>query len=95
MEQRLTKQKIQEFRAWLKDEEKSDNTIEKYVRDAGALMAFAGELEMTKETVIAYKNTLLERGYAPRSINSILASFGLNTPISNVAKLSLFSPNII
>lgn len=53
---------------------KSENTIEKYVRDVRAFAAYAGNAEITKESVIAYKNKLLSEGYAVRSINSMLAS---------------------
>ena len=70
----LTENQIAAFAVYLKSEEKSDNTVEKYIRDVRAFSAYVGEAEITKETVIAYKNNLLSESYAARSINSMLAS---------------------
>lgn len=64
------------YRIHLENEEKSPATIEKYIRDAGAFLRFAGEEPVTKELVLGYKQSLIERGYAVRSINSMLASLG-------------------
>lgn len=58
----------------LVQEEKSSNTIEKYMRDVKKFWEFAGQRAVTKELVIDYKKRLVESGYAVRSINSMLAS---------------------
>ena len=58
----------------MREEEKSENTIEKYLRDVRAFAAYLNSSEITKEAVIAYKNKLLSENYAVRSINSMLAS---------------------
>lgn len=70
----LSKRHIDRFRAYLIREEKSPATVEKYLRDARAFHAFAGEREVTKELVMAWKERLVEKKYAVRSINSMLAS---------------------
>lgn len=70
----ITTQQIEEFSLHLKNEEKSENTIAKYIRDVRAFVADVNGTEVTKETVISYKEKLLSNGYAPRSINSMLAS---------------------
>ena len=70
----LAKNQIVDFAAHLKSEEKSENTIEKYIRDIRAFAKYVDEAETTKEIVIAYKNKLLTDNYAVRSINSMLAS---------------------
>ena len=70
----LTENKIAAFVVYLKNEEKSENTVEKYIRDIRAFAAYVGNVEITKETVISYKNKLLSENYAARSINSMLAS---------------------
>lgn len=70
----LTENQIAAFAVFLKSEEKSENTIEKYIRDVRAFSDYADETEITKETVIAYKNRLLSDNYATRSINSLFAS---------------------
>lgn len=74
MERILTQNKISEFYTWLKSEEKSHNTIEKYIRDVTAFMVYLANTAVTKENVIAYKNKLISENYAVRSINSMLAS---------------------
>lgn len=70
----LTSEAIDCFKKYLREEEKSENTIEKYLRDVRAFAAYLNSSEITKEAVIAYKNKLLSENYAVRSINSILAS---------------------
>lgn len=70
----LTKEMIGEFSCYLKSEEKSKNTIAKYLRDVRAFAEYLSGAEITKETVIAYKSKLLAENYAVRSINSMLAS---------------------
>ena len=74
MERILTGEDIQGFYAWLKAEEKSQNTIEKYARDVATFVKFLGEANITKEKVIEYKSKLITDDYAVRSINSMLAS---------------------
>lgn len=70
----LTETQIAAFSVYLKSEEKSENTIEKYIRDARVFLNYTSDTEITKETVIAYKNKLISDHYAVRSINSMLAS---------------------
>lgn len=65
---------IDEFYEYLIREEKSTATVEKYLRDAHAFLVFAERQEVTKELVMAYKHSLVEKEYAVRSINSMLAS---------------------
>lgn len=70
----LRNKAVEDFEKYLYKEEKSENTIQKYLHDVRAFMIFAGDSEITKETVIAYKNKLINENYAVRSINSMLAS---------------------
>ena len=65
---------IRRFQKHLMEEEKSDATIEKYIRDVKAFVSYINGAAITKETVIAYKQHLLDENYAVRSINSMLAS---------------------
>ena len=74
MERILTNSKIQDFYTWLKSEERSENTVDKYIRDVTAFMGYLGGDTITKDAVIAYKNKLINENYAVRSINSMLAS---------------------
>lgn len=70
----LTEKMVADFSAYLKSEEKSENTIGKYLRDVRAFSVYLNGDEITKEAVIAYKSKLLSMNYAVRSINSMLAS---------------------
>ena len=69
----ITAKMIAEFKEHLILEERSVATIQKYIRDVNAFMAYAQNSAITKETVIAYKKYLQEN-YAVRSVNSMLAS---------------------
>lgn len=70
----ITKEIISAFHKKLNEEEKAAATVEKYLRDVKAFAEYSDGGEVTKEVVIAYKAYLTENGYAPRSINSMLAS---------------------
>lgn len=62
------------FEEYLVRDEKSEATIEKYLRDARAFQAYLAHRTISKSLVIEYKRHLIERGYAMRSINSMLAA---------------------
>lgn len=75
MEERcITEEMIRKFDRYLQCEEKSAATIEKYLRDVRAFAAQLLGAQVTKNAVIAYKKKLCSKNYAPRSINSMLAS---------------------
>ena len=65
---------IRQFEVHLRMEEKSQNTVEKYIRDTNAFAKYMGRKSVNKESAIAYKQHLQDMGYAVRSINSIIAS---------------------
>ena len=69
----LTQTDIGKFRNYLLEDEKSKATVEKYLRDARAFLVYAGEKAVTKTLVIQYKEYLIEKSYAVRSVNSMLA----------------------
>ena len=71
---KLSIKKIEEYANYLYQEEKSAATQEKYLRDAKTFGVYANGNEITKELVVAWKKSLVESGYAVRSINSMLAS---------------------
>lgn len=70
----ITSQHLDGYFKYLKLDEKSKLTIEKYMRDVTAFNIFANNCEITKELVMKYKNKLLSDNYALRSINSMIAS---------------------
>lgn len=73
-ERRITAGQMESFYEYLVCEEKSTATCEKYLRDVRAFGVYMGQRPVTKDGVVAYKKQLQERGYAVRSINSMLAS---------------------
>lgn len=70
----LSPEDIRAFRNHLLEEEKAPATLDKYLRDVRAFAAFAAGRPVTKELVMDWKANLGDHGYAPRSINSMLAS---------------------
>lgn len=70
----LTGKEIDAFREFLREEEKSENTLRKYIRDVKAFANYVQNSAITKEIVIGYKQDLIDSGYAVRSINSMLAA---------------------
>lgn len=74
MEQRkITKQMIAEFERELSNDEKSELTVEKYLRDVRRFIAFSSGKLIDKSLVLAYKAEL-EKEYAVASANSMIAS---------------------
>ena len=65
---------LKNYELYLRMEEKSELTIEKYSRDIKRFYDFVKESIVTKTLTIEYKNKLIDEGYATRSINSILTS---------------------
>jgi len=70
----LSEEQVYAFREELIREEKSCATVEKYLRDIQAFRCFLMDAPVTKEKMVAYKEQLQEKGYAVRSVNSMLAS---------------------
>ena len=65
---------LEKYKECLRLEEKSENTMEKYIRDVKAFSSYVNGRTVSKEITIEYKQALLEKGYAVRSINSMIAS---------------------
>ena len=69
----ITDKVVNEFKIYLYEEEKSNNTIEKYIRDVQFFREWLRGREIEKSVVLEYKKEIYEK-YAPRSVNSILSS---------------------
>ena len=69
-------EEIKEFEIYLKNEERSAATIEKYMHDIRCFASFIGEKDICKQIVMDYKNKLGST-YAVSSANSMIAA--LNT----------------
>ncbi len=69
----ITKDKINEFKKHLIEDEKSQATIEKYMRDIEKLCDFLKGAPIDKMLMLAYKQNLSE-SYTKRSANSMIAA---------------------
>lgn len=69
----ITSDMLDSYRNQLKDEEKSELTVEKYMRDLRKFQNFLSGRLVTKELVIQFKEELIET-YAISSVNSMLAA---------------------
>lgn len=65
--------KLRKFEVYLRSEERSAATVEKYIRDVRCFFSFVGASEVSKETVLVYKSWLSE-SYAVSSANSMIAA---------------------
>ena len=69
----ITAEKMNRYVLYLKEEERADTTIEKYIRDIKAFAEFLYSEIVTKERAVAWKDKLKETHTAV-SINSMLAA---------------------
>lgn len=69
----LTKKHIEDFKNHLIAEEKSEATVEKYLRDVCAFSDWLGDEEICKQKVLDYKREIIKK-YAPSSVNSMIAA---------------------
>ena len=70
----LTTAVLPNYRAHLLSQERSAATIDKYLHDTGCFIAWLGGRPLEKEAAAAWKAHLLAQGYAPASVNSMLAA---------------------
>ena len=75
MKRIITNETIETYIMYLREEEKSKATIEKYKRDLKKLQVYANGREITKALMIAYKEYLCDnQKYKITSINSFLVA---------------------
>lgn len=70
---KITNELILKFKEYLVSEEKSAATLEKYIRDITAFVAWMCGRELNKDLVLEYKQHII-KSYAPASVNSMLSS---------------------
>lgn len=71
--QRITNHELSVYEKCLRQEEKSQATLEKYMRDIRHFLAYLEDRTVSKEETIAYKEYLTQN-YAPVSVNSMLVA---------------------
>lgn len=70
---KITNELIHSFKTYLIEEEKSENTIEKYTRDVTFFAIWLAGRDVTKILALEYKKELCEK-YAPASVNAAISS---------------------
>ncbi len=78
--------KIDEYRTFLYEDEKSELTIEKYIRDVRKFADFSDGKKLDKQLILEYKSEL-EKNYTPRSANSMIAA--LNSYLKFIGRAEL------
>ena len=73
MERVITDLMIGDFKHYLRSDEKSENTIEKYLRDVRGFTAFTQARKISKMVVMEYKASLV-KSYEVTSANSMIAA---------------------
>lgn len=71
---KLTQQAIRKYAAYLRYEGRSLGTTEKYLRDIHLFFVWLADRTVTKELAALWKTELFQKGYAPTTINSMLAA---------------------
>lgn len=69
----ITAEQICKYSAYMREQEKSEATIRKYIHDLTALSLYLSGKELTKTILLEWKEHLTER-YAPASVNTMLAA---------------------
>lgn len=74
MEQKLTKEALKAFKAYLQREEKSAATVEKYTTAVRSFAAWLDGAPVDREAVNSYKFYLTNQGSAPSTVNATISA---------------------
>lgn len=72
----ITKEAIDWFEKYLQKEERSAGTVDNYLRNVREVAAWLGAKEITKENLVAWKDSLIDRHLQPTTVNAKLAAIG-------------------
>ena len=73
MTQKITGQEIEEFRVYLRENERAAATIQKYIREIELLSEYLNEESITKEKLLQYRELLRDR-YQAGTVNGKLSA---------------------
>ena len=71
---KITTESIEGFASFLRQKERSDGTIEKYLHDVKIFCRWLDGREVTQELAAEWKQSLLESGRQPVTVNSMIAA---------------------
>ena len=87
MKQRcITKDRLEAFAKALRERDKSIGTREKYLRDVGCFAKWLNGAEITGENGAAWRDSLLKQGYAPATVNSMVAAVNQFLPACSAGR---------
>ena len=72
----ITKATIEQFEAYLHKEERSNGTVDNYIRNVRELAAWLAGQAVTKEQLVAWKDALQAKRLQPTTVNAKLAAIG-------------------
>ena len=70
----INRESIEEFKSWLRAEERSEGTIVKYMRDLTRFSDWMYDRHINREMLIEYKEHLTQHGFEAVTVNSMLAA---------------------
>ena len=70
----ISKNELRAFATYLKSEDHSSGTIDKYLHDAAEFAAWLGGRKLNKETAAAWREHLVKENYAPATVNAMLSA---------------------
>ncbi|GFI36195.1 tyrosine recombinase XerH [Lachnospiraceae bacterium] len=73
MRQKITREKIESFRIYLRENEKAAATIQKYIREIELLSEFLDDAYITKEKILRYREWLRSK-YQARTVNGKISA---------------------
>lgn len=72
----ITKATIEQFEAYLHKEDRSNGTVDNYIRNVRELAAWLAGQAVTKEQLVAWKDALQAKRLQPTTVNAKLAAIG-------------------
>ena len=69
----INEEHVMEYINYLREQERSKATLQKYLHDLNALLSFLNGRELTKTELINWKESLMNQ-YAPASVNAMIAA---------------------
>ncbi len=71
---KITEEKLRAFDRYLRQEERAEATVQKYLHDVRAFSSWLGDRAITKEIVTEWKKALFQSGRAAVTVNASLAA---------------------
>ena len=74
MSKHITSDLLNQFTKYLKNEERENSTIAKYLHDVQSFTNWLQNREISKENLTAYKEYLIVKQYKPKTVNGIFSA---------------------